>query len=206
MLSICADVFRVKGNGEDCESFRTSKKNTGGRGPPVLTPKLLAVSDRLLRFRAHGGTHLYEKHYPPTSWGDQGGSSCACPIPGTRGRMPRRKRQRGRRRRLPPRVLFILHPSSFILHPSSFMPHPSRFRQGHRPLLGGDKIPANFFPSGLILVPLASLSPRFTFLHSVGEGRDGGGERAGDRGLRSSTGSEVEVSPPPPYQPVHFIN
>ena len=69
------------------------------------------------------------------------------------------------------------------LHPSSFMPHPSRFRQGHRPLLGGGKIPADFVPSGLILVPLASLSPRFTFLHSVGEGRDGGGERAGDRGL-----------------------
>ena len=45
-----------------------------------------------------------------------------------------------------------------------------RFRQGHRPLLGGEMIPTGLFPVGLIRVPLASLSPFY-------------GERAGDRGL-----------------------
>jgi len=71
MVSIGGDVFKVKGNGEGCEDFRTSKKNTGGRRPPVLSKKLLAVSDRLDRFRPRVGTYLREKHFPPTSWGDK---------------------------------------------------------------------------------------------------------------------------------------
>jgi hypothetical protein len=36
MVIICGDVFRVKGNREDCEDFRPSKKNTGGRRPPAV--------------------------------------------------------------------------------------------------------------------------------------------------------------------------
>jgi hypothetical protein len=66
-------------------------------------------------------------------------------------------------------------------------PYTDQIPAGTHSLLGEDKIPADFVPSGLVRVPLASLSPRFTFLHFVGEGRDGGGERAGVRGLKAFT-------------------
>jgi hypothetical protein len=138
MVSICGDVFRVKGNGEDCEDFRPSKKNTGGRRPPALTPKLLAVSDRLLRFRArgdawHGGKTAGQAKTTAAASSLHPSSFIPHPSRFRQGHRPLLGgRKRGRRRAKTPAAASSLHPSSFI-------PHPSRFRQGHRPLLGGRK-------------------------------------------------------------------